>query len=431
MASGGLHSLATIIKRLEATTSRLEDLASLATSYLPPSAQAAAAAAAASPSSANAEPTPVPPPAAPATASATPQSIVAFDERVIGGKLKPFLVLTKEFAPPLVNEQVRLYEAELMEMRNMVVLFEACTKPDAALLAQILTPLDKASTPSLGDWADHLKMITAAAPSAGWVTQTKDAYKVVQDAKEQTQYYGNPIIMKLKENWVQDFFPSGPTWNAKGVSVDQFKAGPCSRCVWGAVSDVFNQINKGADITKGLRKVDKSEMTHKNPALRAGSTVPASTPSSSGESAPKRPVKPTKPQALSSKKPPSSRWRENQENVVPHIVNIYGCKDSTIVIKGKVNAVNLVNCKETSVLVESVISSVSVTGCPGFGLQITGKAPTIQLDSTDTGTIYLSPECLDVEITTAKCSAININVPMFRTTIVDGKLVTTAVEHAG
>ena len=79
--------------------------------------------------------------------------------------------------------------------------------------------------------------------------------------------------------------------------------------------------------------------------------------------------------------------------------------------------------------------------------QITGKAPTIQLDSTDSGQIYLSKDCLDVEITTAKCSSINISLPvqgeeegvfdehpvpeMFRTTIVAGKLVTTAVEHAG
>jgi adenylyl cyclase-associated protein len=29
-------------------------------------------------------------------------------------------------------------------------------------------------------------------------------------------------------------------------------------------------------VTKNLRKVDKSEMTHKNPALRASSVVPSS-----------------------------------------------------------------------------------------------------------------------------------------------------------
>ena len=105
------------------------------------------------------------------------------------------------------------------------------------------------------------------------------------------------------------------------------------------------------------------------------------------------------------------------------------------------------NCVKTSILIESVISSVSITNSPSFALQITGSAPTIQLDSTDSGQIYLSKDCLGVEITTAKCSSINVSLPvegeeegvfkehpipeMFRTTIEGGKLVTTAVEHAG
>ncbi len=33
------------------------------------------------------------------------------------------------------------------------------------------------------------------------------------------------------------------------------------------------QLNQGAAVTSGLKKVDASEMTHKNPALRAGSVV--------------------------------------------------------------------------------------------------------------------------------------------------------------
>jgi adenylyl cyclase-associated protein len=70
----------------------------------------------------------------------------------------------------------------------------------------------------------------------------------------------------------------------------------------------------------------------------------------------------------------------------------------------------------------------------------------IQLDSTDSGQIYLSKDSLSTEITTAKCSAININLPvasqegefneqpvpeMFKTVVQDGKLVTTIVEHMG
>ena len=37
----------------------------------------------------------------------------------------------------------------------------------------------------------------------------------------------------------------------------------------------MDSLNKGGDVTKGLRKVDKSEMTHKNPSLRESSVVPA------------------------------------------------------------------------------------------------------------------------------------------------------------
>jgi adenylyl cyclase-associated protein len=71
----------------------------------------------------------------------------------------------------------------------------------------------------------------------------------------------------------------------------------------------------------------------------------------------------------------------------------------------------------------------------------------IQIDSTDSGQIYLSKDSLGAEITTAKCSAINISLPvdgeedgvfeeqpvpeMLKTVIKDGKLVTTTVEHTG
>lgn len=71
----------------------------------------------------------------------------------------------------------------------------------------------------------------------------------------------------------------------------------------------------------------------------------------------------------------------------------------------------------------------------------------IQLDTTDSGQIYLSRDSLGVEITTAKCSSINVSlavegeeegifeeqaVPeMMKTVIKNGKLVTSIVEHVG
>jgi len=131
------------------------------------------------------------------------------------------------------------------------------------------------------------------------------------------------------------------------------------------------------------------------------------------------------------------------------VVTLYNCKSTTVQIKGKVNAVNLLNCTKTSVLASSVISSISVTNSPSFALQVTGSCPTIQLDKTDSGQIYLSKECLGVEILTAKCSAINVSLPdpdaggeegvfveravpeMLRTIVKDGHLVTNVIEHSG
>lgn len=41
------------------------------------------------------------------------------------------------------------------------------------------------------------------------------------------------------------------------------------------MSAVFAALNQGEGVTKGLKKVDKSEMTHKNPELRASGAVPS------------------------------------------------------------------------------------------------------------------------------------------------------------
>jgi adenylyl cyclase-associated protein len=108
-----------------------------------------------------------------------------------------------------------------------------------------------------------------------------------------------------------------------------------------------------------------------------------------------------------------------------------------------------VNCTKTSVLVVSVISSISIANSPSFALQVTGTCPTIQIDKTDSGQVYLSKDCLGVEIFTAKCSAINVSLPdpdaggeegvfveravpeMLRTTIKNGQLLTNIVEHSG
>ena len=97
-------------------------------------------------------------------------------------------------------------------------------------------------------------------------------------------------------------------------------------------------------------------------------------------------------------------------------------------------------------IVDSAVSSLSITSSPSFEVQITGSVPSIQIDTTDSGQVYLSKECMEVvEIVTSKTSSINISVPtgeggefeerpvseQMKSRVVKGKLVTEIVEHAG
>ncbi|CAG8569849.1 3143_t:CDS:2, partial [Ambispora leptoticha] len=224
------------------------------------------------------------------------------------------------------------------------------------------------------------------------------------------------------------------------------------------MSSVFAELNQGESIVNTLKKVDKSQMTHKNPSLRAGNIV--SEVGVKGQQK-KGPAAPPKPASLSLKKPPKTelngtKWviehHENNSNLVisetaiNQTVYIYGCKNCTIQVKGKVNAIILDTCQKTGLLLDSAVSTVDIVNSKSFQLQILGHTPTIMIDKTDAGQIFLSSECLQTEILTAKSSSINVNVPgvgedgdyaekpipeQLKSTIVDGKLVSVPVEHAG
>lgn len=251
--------------------------------------------------------------------------------------------------------------------------------------------------------------------------------------------------------------PPGPPPPPSAPGAVSAPTAPKSKAAAGDMSAVFGDLNKGGDVTKGLRKVDKSEMTHKNPSLRSSSVVAAT--DSASPSAPSIPKKPTALAKKPAKKElDGTKWTvENFENdreividntEISHTINVFSCKNSVIQIKGKVNAVTLVGCTKTSILLDSTVSSLSLTNCPSFAVQILGVVPIIMVDSTDGGQIYLSKASAGVELITSKTSGLNVSVPkaggeegdyderpvpeQMKTTIAsDGRLKTEIVEHAG
>ena len=328
-------------------------------------------------------------------------------------------------------------------------------------------------------------------------------------------------LLKALHAYIKKNYPSGVTWNSNGT-VDALKAyeeadeddsepttngvpsqssggagappppppplpnfdnapppppGPSPAAKGGAGGDmgaVFEQLNKGESVTSGLKKVDKSQMTHKNPSLRASGAAPVIEGSDiSRNRSPGPDIKPKPPslrqnssasqqKAVSEKKVEPKKELDGNKWLIENFdspsspitlevslmqsILITKCKNTTIILLGKANAVSIDNSPKTQILVETLISSVDVIKCPGFAIQITGTLPTVMLDQVDGASIYLGQESLATEVFTSKCSSINVVLPpksddddgqecplpeQIRTVVKDGKLVSEIVEHAG
>lgn len=216
----------------------------------------------------------------------------------------------------------------------------------------------------------------------------------------------------------------------------------------GGMGAVFADLNKGEGITSGLKKVDKSQMTHKNPELRK-KTVPQP---------------PRKPQSLSTKpasspvaaaaKPPVKELQDNKWMILNQVdaglieidvamdqsVFIGNCVGTVVKLNGKVNAVSMNNSTKVGVVIDRAVSSVELNKCKSCEVQVMEWVPVMSIDQSESVNLYLTGEkAADVEIYSSGTTALNINVPdgddvrempvaeQFRTVIVDGKLQTVAV----
>jgi adenylyl cyclase-associated protein len=127
--------------------------------------------------------------------------------------------------------------------------------------------------------------------------------------KEASRFYANRVIKENKDKnpehieWINSFMAvldelsvyvkkhhtTGLSWNPKGADATAYSGHSSSASISSTASpapasapqesapkpvggSILADLSKG---TAGLKKVDKSEMTHKNPALRAGNVVKA------------------------------------------------------------------------------------------------------------------------------------------------------------
>ncbi|KAJ3362895.1 F-actin-capping protein subunit alpha [Kappamyces sp. JEL0680] len=376
----------------------------------------------------------------------------------------------------------------------------ASKQPDQKLLQELIKPLQgeimhvtsikEKNRPS--PFFSHLSMVADGVPALGWVVVSPTPAPYITEMKDAAQFYANRVIKEWKDKdpchakWVAAFaafladlfayvkkwHTTGLAWNPKGgdasAAASSTAAAPSAPSAAGApppppapsaaqlealaagkeskpaTANFLGELSKG---TSGLRKVDKSEMTHKNPELRATSVVPATQAKGRMPCADPGAVKGPPKLQLDGNKWSVENQFNNPEVVIEgteikHVVYIYNCQNSTIKIVGKVNAITIDGCKKVGVLVDNVVSTLDTVNSSRVQIQITGKCPTAVVDKTDGYQLYLSKECEGIELLSAKSSEMNILTlndqgeygeqavsEQFKTVLKGGKLVTEAVEH--
>ncbi|KAI2635394.1 adenylate cyclase associated N terminal-domain-containing protein [Xylaria nigripes] len=501
MAQNNMYNLVTLIKRLEAATTRLEDIASstielpqavpvLSKSItLPPDQSGGATPLASASSSASVAASTAASPM-PAPQDPLPEAIEEFDN-FINQSVAKYIKASDKLGGLIAEQAAKVLEG-FKQQRRFLLISTKAKKPDISISAEmsvyqdLLKPINEALM-SVGKIKEsnrgtpvftQLSAVAEGIMVLAWVTVDNKPFKHVEESLGSTQFFGNRVLSEHKDKnpeqieWIQSFYQifrdltefvkeyylNGIPWNPKGQSAAEVaktlstsgtatpappsaggpappppppppgpppvleikEAGP-SKIVSG-LNAVFGEINKGSDVTKGLRRVDKSEMTHKNPSLRASSTVADYDPSVRGKSAPG--TKP-KPESMRIKKPPKKELDGNKwmiENYEKHpepieievsmsqSVLISKCSHTTIILKGKANAVTIENSLRLSLVVDSLVSTVDVVKSSNFALQVLGHLPTILLDQLDGAQIYLGKESISTRIFTSKSSSINVNV---------------------
>ncbi len=148
----------------------------------------------------------------------------------------------------------------------------------------------------------------------------------------------------------------------------------------GGMGNVFGELSKGLNVTKGLKKVTKDQQTWRAEYSGKGEKGVVSQPKAVAAN---RAAASLKPKGPPSKKfmQQGNKWLiENQSSVegvvtvditdIKQIVYIYGCIGATIDIKGKCKMVTIDSCKKTQVLVDDALSSVELVNCQGMKLQV-------------------------------------------------------------
>lgn len=316
--------------------------------------------------------------------------------------------------------------------RQFLLLASRSKQPTRDILINLLKPTDEAiqsiqafrEKNRTSEWFNHLSAISESISALGWVTVAPTPGPFVKEMRDAAQFYTNKVLVGWKDRdrlhvdwtkawidfltqlqgYIKDYHTTGLTWNIRGADVASTATngsgsapppppragGPpppppppsadylsAEQAADDARLQLMKDLSMGTDITGRLKKVTADQQTHKNPALKASSVVPASaarTHASSGG-----------PQRAQVMKPPKfelegKKWMIEYINGRKDIVveatemnqsiNLYKCVDTVVQVKGKVNSITVDSCTKTAVVFEDIVSVVEFINCQSIQAQV-------------------------------------------------------------
>ncbi|XP_053673894.1 uncharacterized protein LOC128724154 [Anopheles nili] len=431
---------------------------------------------------------------------ANKMSINAYEDIMLGS-FASFTALSSKIGGDVATQAQLVKEAFDAQFAFLKVA-AASSAPSNTELQNLLKPTsDKISTIQsfreknrTSPFFNHLSAISESIPALGWVCVAPTPGPYVKEMNDAGQFYTNRVLKDWKEKdsthmewaraWIQTLtelqqyikqhHTTGLVWSGKdkpatgGAAVPpppppgglpppppMMPLGDLSAGAGGVGDDrsaLFAQINQGADITKGLKKVTADMQTHKNPGLRSGpAPYKAPTAVTNGTKSVAAPAVAKPPSFTRDGKKWLIEYQKNNPNLVVedaemnNVVYMFRCEGSTLQIKGKINSIVMDSCKKCSLVFDSLVSSAEFVNCQSVQMQVLGKVPTISIDKTDGCQMYLSADSLEVEIVSSKSSEMNVMIPkgsggdyteqpipeQFKTVVKGSSLNTTCVESLG
>ena len=279
----------------------------------------------------------------------------------------------------------------------------------------------------------------------------------VTEGGQQVVFYLNKILMKNKGDdahkafcdsykaittglvdYVKQEHKTGLAWKAGAPKLDAGKIPAAEAAPKAAAAVVvedskkaalFSDLEKGTDISKGLKKVTNDQKVHKNRKEGEETALDEEEfekkKAALQEAAAKRAKKSGKwPTGEPKKAIEGRKWIVEYQvgtRLQPleieieadktHTVYVYGCQFIFLKINGKANALTLDKCHKTQVQFGSLIGQLEVTSSEACEVQTTGKLNAATMDNTNEFMLYLTRESLDCEITTSASTCINLTVP--------------------